>query len=65
MDRYLVRRVLWLVPVLLSVSIITFLLMHTVPGGPWDEEKRLAPEVMDNLNRRYGLEKPIWEQYLN
>ncbi|MDO8674467.1 MAG: ABC transporter permease, partial [Dehalococcoidia bacterium] len=31
---------------------------------PWDEEKRLAPEAMDNLNRRYGLDKPIWEQYL-
>ncbi len=65
MQSYVIRRVLWLIPVMIFISLITFLLMHSVPGGPWDREKRLAPEVVENLNRRYGLDKPIWEQYLN
>ena len=39
MTRYIVRRILWLVPVLLFVSLITFTLMHLTPGGPWDKDK--------------------------
>ncbi len=38
--------------------------MHAVPGGPWDREKALAPAVVENLNRRYGVDLPIWMQYL-
>lgn len=65
MHGYLIRRVLWMIPVLFSISLITFALMHAVPGGPWDREKKLAPQVVENLNRRYGLDKPYWEQYAN
>ncbi len=65
MFAYTVRRVLWLVPVLLGVATITFVLMHVVPGGPWDQEKTLAPQVVQNLNRRYGLDKPVWRQYVD
>ncbi|MBI2755795.1 MAG: ABC transporter permease [Chloroflexi bacterium] len=64
MTRYLIRRVLWLVPVLLFVSLITFTLMKLTPGGPWDREKQLPPQVVAELNRRYNLDKPAWEQYL-
>lgn len=65
MTLYIVRRVLWFVPVLLAVSLITFALMHMVPGGPWDGDGRtLAPSVIENLNRRYGLDLPYWQQYL-
>ncbi len=63
MQRYLIRRVLWIVPVLIFISLITFVLMHSVPGGPWDRDKKLAPQVVENLNRRYGLDKPLWQQY--
>ena len=38
---YIVRRVLWIIPVLFFVSVITFALMHTVPGGPWAREKEI------------------------
>jgi oligopeptide transport system permease protein len=62
--RYFVRRILWLIPVLLFVSIITFTLMKITPGGPWDKEKALAPQVVQTLNRKYNLDKPAWEQYL-
>ena len=61
----MIRRVLWIIPVLLFISLITFVLMHSVPGGPWDRDKKLAPQVVENLNRRYGLDKPLWEQYAN
>ena len=60
---YLAGRLLWIIPVLLGVSLITFLLMHLVPGGPWDMDKPLASEVVENLNRKYGLDKPVWLQY--
>ena len=52
-----------MIPVLFFISLITFGLMHTVPGGPWDREKKLAPSVIENLNRKYGLDKPVYEQY--
>ena len=42
MITYIGRRFLWIIPVLFTVSIITFFLMHAVPGGPWDREKRSA-----------------------
>lgn len=65
MLNYTARRTLWLLAVLLGVATITFVLMHAVPGGPWDREKTLAPAVVENLNRRYGLDQPVWRQYLD
>lgn len=60
---YVIRRILWLIPVLLVVSAITFTLMHMVPGGPWTRERKLPPQAEANLNEKYGLDKPIWRQY--
>lgn len=62
---YLSRRIFWIIPVLFTVSIITFGLMHAVPGGPWDSEKRLPAAVQARLNAEYGLDKPIHEQYVS
>jgi len=65
MARYLVGRVAGLVLVFLIVSVIAFVLMHSVPGGPFDEEKQpLPPAAKANILRKYGLDKPVWEQYL-
>jgi oligopeptide transport system permease protein len=61
---YLARRILWIIPVLFAVSVITFFLMHAVPGGPWDAEKRLPAGVQARLNAQYGLDKPVYEQYI-
>jgi len=61
--RYIIRRLLWMLVVLFAVSAITFLLMHTVPGGPFDREKALPPEIMENLNQRYHLDQPLVVQY--
>jgi len=62
---YIVRRLLWMIPVLFFVISLTFFLMHQVPGGPWDREGRqLSPAVINNLNIKYGLDKPEWQQYV-
>ena len=63
MLRYVAQRLLWMVPVLLAVASITFTLMHLVPGGPWDSNRRLPAQAEENLNRRYGLDEPVWEQF--
>jgi len=55
----------WLVVVLLLVSFITFALMHLVPGGPWDRDKPLPPQIVENLNRKYGLDDPFPVQFGN
>lgn len=65
MSRYLIRRLLWIIPVLFAVTLITFLLMHAVPGGPWDQDKKLPPAVIERLNAIYGLDRPLYEQYVN
>ena len=65
MLRYILQRLLWTVPVLLAVAAITFTLMHLVPGGPWDSDKRLSEQAEENLNERYGLDRPLPEQFLN
>ena len=65
MGRYILKRLFWLVFAFVIVSILTFLLMHSVPGGPFDEEKQpLPPAAKANIMRKYGLDKPLWEQYL-
>ncbi len=63
---FVVRRVLWMVPVLFFVILITFVLMHIAPGSPWDQGggRQLSAPVVQNLNARYGLDKPVWQQFL-
>ncbi len=65
MMQYIVRRLLWMIPVLLFISIITFGLAHAVPGGPFDREHRLPPEIIANLEKYYGLDQPVWKQYVD
>ncbi len=64
MARYILGRIGGLLFALVAVSIITFSLMHAIPGGPFDEERQpLPPAAKENILRKYGLDKPIWEQY--
>ncbi|HKF78355.1 MAG TPA: ABC transporter permease [Candidatus Dormibacteraeota bacterium] len=63
---YVGRRVLWMFPVLFFVILITFVLMHLAPGSPWDRTggRPLSAAVVANMNVKYGLDKPIWQQFL-
>lgn len=66
MTRYILGRVMSLLFVVWAVSVMTFVLMHSVPGGPFDETKgRLPPAARENILRKYGLDKPYHVQYLN
>jgi oligopeptide transport system permease protein len=61
--KYSLRRLFWIIIVLVAVAFITFSLMHLVPGGPWDRQKTLAPQVIENLNKKYGLDRPYIVQF--
>jgi oligopeptide transport system permease protein len=63
MSRYIIKRLLWGALGLFVVAFITFALMHMVPGGPWDRQKELDPQVIENLNAKYGLDKPFFVQF--
>lgn len=71
MFQFIARRLLWSLPVLLAVLLITFLMMHAAPFGPWDKNPdRLAlkQNAMDEatrktLDRQFGLDKPMWRQF--
>ena len=62
---FVVRRILWMIPVVFFVILITFLLMHLAPGSPWDKAggRQLSQVVVKNLNAKYGLDKPELQQF--
>lgn len=64
MSSFLLRRLAWGGLVLLIVATLTFFLMHVVPGGPFDKEKKLPPEIKANVEAKYHLDQPVWRQYV-
>ncbi len=62
MIAYIFKRLLVAIPTLLALIVISFLMMHAAPGGPFTQEKQLPPQVLANLNAKYGLDQPIWVQ---
>lgn len=63
---YIIRRVLLLFPTLFIVYTLTFFLIHATPGGPWSQgDKPVPPIVLEHLNEAYGLDKPVWRQYID
>lgn len=65
MFTFIVRRILWTIPVILIVSSITFLLMHSVPGSPFTRERALPAAIQKNLEAKYHLDDPLWKQYID
>jgi oligopeptide transport system permease protein len=61
--RYFFTRLAGAVPTLLIIITATFFLMRAAPGGPFDQEQTVPPEIMANLQSAYGLDQPIWTQY--
>jgi ABC-type dipeptide/oligopeptide/nickel transport system permease component len=69
MFRFILMRLAGLAGVLLAVSLLTFFLMHMVPGGPFDamtaaSAQMIPQELVRLLEIKYGLDKPVWQQYL-
>ncbi|MAQ37157.1 MAG: hypothetical protein CMO21_08020 [Thioclava sp.] len=65
LSTYVFRRVLEAAFTIFVIASLTFLLLRLVPGGPFDEEKALPPEIKANIEAKYGLNDPLWKQYVN
>lgn len=65
MLRFTLSRLLQAIPVLLAVITVTFFLVRAAPGGPFDDEKAVAPEVQRALEAAYNLDAPVWRQYVD
>lgn len=63
MFRYMLKRIVAGIVTIWVVITITFTLMHSIPGGPFDKEKQVNPEVKKQMEARYNLNKPLWWQY--
>jgi oligopeptide transport system permease protein len=64
MIKVIAGRLLQLIPVLWIILTLTFFMTKIVPGGPFSAERQATPEVIAQLNAYYGLDKPVWQQYL-
>ena len=64
MFRFVARRLLQVIPVLFVIITATFFMVRFVPGGPFTAEKAIPPEILKNLEAHYGLDQPLWRQYL-
>ena len=65
MFNFILKRVMVAIPTLLILIVLSFLLMHAAPGGPFTFEKKLPPEIIANLNAKYGLDQPLWRQMIS
>ena len=65
MLRYVLRRLLGAIPTLFLIVTAACFLIRIAPGGPFDRERTLEPTGMENLNRIFQLDRPLWEQYLH
>lgn len=63
MARYIIKRFFYMFVSLWLIGTITFFLMHQLPGDPFTSTKKLDPQIMENLEARYGLDKPLIVQY--
>ena len=64
MVRFLIRRFLWFLLTLWTVFTVSFFLMRAVPGGPFDGERKLEPDVKRVIEQRYNVDQPKWKQYV-
>ncbi|SVD75521.1 uncharacterized protein METZ01_LOCUS428375, partial [marine metagenome] len=65
MLKYILKRVSVAIPTILILIAISFLLMHSAPGGPFTSERPLPDEVLKNIEAKYGLDQPMYLQMIN
>lgn len=61
---YTLRRLAGAIPTIFIIVTLTFFMIRLAPGGPFDLERPIDPLIMLNLQRAYGLDQPLWQQYL-
>src|SRR6187399_1935777 len=62
---YVLRRLLTAIPTLFVIVTMAFFLIRVAPGGPFNQERGLSPEIKANLEAQFGLSDPLWLQYWN
>ena len=62
MIAFIARRLAVAIPTLLILVILSFILMYSAPGGPFNSDRPLPPEVLANIEAKYGLDQPFWQQ---
>lgn len=62
MARFILTRLLYAIPTLLILIVLSFLLMHSAPGGPFSSDRPLPPEVLANIEAKYHLNDPLYRQ---
>jgi oligopeptide transport system permease protein len=65
MAAFIIRRIIWTIPVILLVILMIFVMMRQIEGNPFRRtERAVPPQVQANLERKFNLDKPVWQQYL-
>jgi oligopeptide transport system permease protein len=62
--RYLLGRLLTAIPTLLIIATLAFVLLHAAPGGPFDSDRQLVPQIQHSIEARYHLDEPVWRQFV-
>src|SRR4030095_10620896 len=62
---YVIRRLITAIPTLFVIVTMSFFLIRVAPGGPFNQERGLSPEIRANLEAQFGLGDPLWLQYVN
>ncbi len=65
MLKFIASRLVQTVGVVWLVATLTFVLVRFAPGSPFDQERNVSPEIKANMEKRYGLDQPVWKQYVN
>jgi oligopeptide transport system permease protein len=60
---YAIKRILSAIPTMFIIITLTFFMMRLAPGGPFDSQRHLPPEILHNIEKAYNLDKPVYEQY--
>ena len=64
MGKFIFRRILGLIPTMFLIVTLSFFLIRLAPGGPFSREKKVPPEVIQNLLKKYHMDEPLFKQYL-
>jgi len=62
---YAIRRLLFAIPTIFVIITIAFFMMRIAPGGPFDTDRKLPPKIEENIKAKYGLDKPLYQQYFD
>ncbi|MDE4992745.1 peptide ABC transporter permease, partial [Francisella tularensis] len=65
MMTFFFKRILGVIPSVFFVITITFMLVHLIPGDPFSSDRAMSQQVLDKLHHHYGMDLPLWQQYLN